>query len=354
MNKKLYDENGYLRMDTIYNNGMVYSFVVGGRGTGKTFGALKYALDHELKFIYLRRTQVQVDLIKTDDLNPFNALHSTLGERYNYVMKKINKNITGVYAAEFSSDKQIYEASGACLGYIMALSTVSNIRGFDASDVQVLIYDEFIGEKHERPIQYEGTAFLNAIETIARNREISGKDPLKVICLSNSNDLANPIFIELQLVQKVERMLQRGVESALYPDRSLALYVLKESPIGSKKAQTSLYKLVGADSDFTKMSIQNDFSKEERALIKSQDIRAYRPLVQVGEIVIYRHKRERLYYITDFMSGSCDKYDSSEMDLKRFNRDYYYLWLSYLNNHIIFESYIAQIIFERYFNIRKK
>ena len=350
---KLYLESGYLNVEYIVNNPAVYSFICGGRGTGKTFGFLRYAIDQGKKFIFLRRTQTQVDLIKSDDMNPFRALESTLGDDYTFVMKKLNKNITGVYRAVFYPEKQVNAPEGPVLGYIMALSTVSNIRGFDASDCEILIYDEFIGEKHERPIQSEGTAFLNAIETIARNRELQGKDPLKVFCLSNANDLVNPIFIELKLVQIVEKMLQKGTEYSYFPERSLSIYLLKESPISSKKAQTSLYKLVGASSEFLKMAIDNDFAEEQRDLIKPQNLQHYKPVCTVGEITIYKHKSDRIYYVSEHQSGTPKQYESSDMDLKRWSRDYYYLWLSYLNRKIIFESYINQVLFEKYFNIRK-
>jgi len=349
----LYLDSGYLNMDFVFSQPAVYSFIVGGRAIGKTFGSLKYVIDNDIKFIYMRRTQMQVDMIRSDDLNPFNALRTVLGDKYNFCMKKINKNITGVYDAAFNPDTQVYEPSGAVRGYIMALSTVANIRGFDASDVRALVYDEFIGERHERRLSSEGTAFLNAVETIARNRELTGGDPLKVICLSNANDLANPIFIELQIVGAVEKMLQTGVEFKLFQQRSLALYVLHDTGISLKKAETSLYRLVGSESEFSRMSIGNDFTKEERALIRSENIREYKALVRVGEITVYKHKSRRIYYVTSFNSGSPEVYDSGEMELKRFTRDYYFLWLSYLNRNIIFESYIDQIIFEKYFNIRK-
>ena len=348
---KLYLDNGYLNITDIINGPAVYNFIVGGRGIGKTFGSLKEVIDRGMKFIFMRRTQVQVDMIKDDNLNPFNALHSTLGADYNFVMKKINKNITAVYKAEFDSDKQIYIPAGKILGYIMALSTISNIRGFDASDVDVLIYDEFIGEKHERPIKDEGAAFLNALETIARNRELQGRKPMKVLCLSNSNDLANPLFIQLQLVKHVEKMVRNKQEYMYIPDRYLALYVLQVTPIGAAKAQTTLYKLAG-DSEFTQMALANDFSNEERACIKPQNIKEYKPLVKVGEICIYRHKSRYDYYVTSFISGSPESYDSSAMDLNRFSRNYYFIWLAYLNRHVIFESYLDQVLLEKYFNIR--
>jgi len=346
----MFDNNGYLDFQYIMDHSLTYTFIVGGRGIGKTFGALKYVLDNNVKFIFLRRTQTQIDMIKNEDLNPFRALESVLGEDYATVIKKLNKNITAVYRAEKDADG-IYKACGLPLGYLMALSTIANIRGFDASDVDCLIYDEFIGEKHESKIQHEGTAFLNAIETIARNRELSGRKPLKVIGLSNSNMLANPLFIELQLVTECEKMLKRGQTLRNLPLRDLTLILLNITPISEKKAQTSLYKLAGRDSSFSKMALDNEFTAEEMADIKSLSLKEYRPIVTVGELNIYRHKSRNDYYITGHSSGSPSQYDSSPMELKRFRHDYYYLWLAYLRRAVIFESYIYKVLFEKYYEV---
>ena len=346
----MFDNNGYLDFQYIMDHSLTYTFIVGGRGIGKTFGALKYVLDNNVKFIFLRRTQTQIDMIKNEDLNPFRALESVLGEDYATVIKKLNKNITAVYRAEKDADG-IYKACGLPLGYLMALSTIANIRGFDASDVDCLIYDEFIGEKHESKIQHEGTAFLNAIETIARNRELSGRKPLKVIGLSNSNMLANPLFIELQLVTECEKMLKRGQTLKNLPLRDLTLILLNITPISEKKAQTSLYKLAGRDSSFSKMALDNEFTAEEMADIKSLSLKEYRPIVTVGELNIYRHKSRNDYYITGHSSGSPSQYDSSPMELKRFRHDYYYLWLAYLRRAVIFESYIYKVLFEKYYEV---
>ena len=266
---KLYSDNGYLNVPAIIDGPAIYSFIVGGRGIGKTFGSLKEVIDRNLKFIFMRRTQEQVNMIKKPELNPFIPLRK-LGPEYEVVIKNINKNVAAVYRGQYDSEQQIYIASGSILGYIMALSTVSNIRGFDASDVDILIYDEFIGEKHERPIRDEGAAFLNALETIARNRELQGRKPMKVLCLSNSNDLANPIFIQLKIVKDVENMVRKSQEYRYMPERHLALYVLQITPIGAAKAQTTLYKLAG-DSEFTQMALSNDFSNEEMAEIAKLD-----------------------------------------------------------------------------------
>ena len=346
----MYDSNGYLDFNYIVNHSLTYTFIVGGRGIGKTFGALKYVLENDIKFIFLRRTQTQIDMIKNEDMNPFRALQSVLGDNYATAIKKLNKNITAVYRAEKDSDG-IYQPCGKPLGYLMALSTIANIRGFDASDVDCLIYDEFIGEKHESKIQHEGTAFLNAIETIARNRELSGRQPLKVIGLSNSNMLANPLFIELQIVTECERMLNKSQTIRSLPARDLTIILLNTTPISEKKAQTSLYKLAGRDSSFSKMALDNEFTAEEMADIKSLSLREYRPIVTVGELNIYRHKSRNDYYITGHSSGSPSQYDSSPMELKRFRHDYYHLWLAYLRRAVMFESYIYKVLFEKYYDI---
>lgn len=346
----MFDQNGYLDFDYIMKNSLTYTLIVSGRGVGKTFGALKYVLDHNIKFIFLRRTQTQIDMIKQEDMNPFRALERVLGDNYAVVAKKLNKNITACYRAERDAEG-VYHACGLPVGYLMALSTIANIRGFDASDVDCLIYDEFIGEKHEVKIQHEGTRLLNRIETIARNRELSGKAPMKFLGLSNSNMLANPLFIELQIVTEAEKMLNKNQTIKSLPKRDLTLIVLNTTPISEKKAETSLYKLAGRDSSFSKMALDNKFSAEEMTDIKSLNLREYKPIVSVGELNIYRHKSRNEYYITNHTSGSPSAYDSSPMELKRFKHDYYHLWLAYLRRAIIFESYIYKVLFEKYFDI---
>lgn len=339
---KYYTEEGYLNMEEIISDPNPFIFIVCSRGSGKTFGALKYIHDHDQHFILMRRTQTQADMVQSDELNPFKSLYTELGEDYLYKFKKVAKSITGIYK---EADGQLERK-----GLLLALSTISNIRGFDASDVDILIYDEFIGEKHERPIKHEGIAFLNAIETIGRNRELKGKPALKVICMANSNDLANPLFIQLGLVRYAEKMIRKEIEKISLPERSLSLYILNHSPISQKKADTALYRLSGK-SEFTDMAISNSFSLEFTEMVRSLSLKEYRPLVAVGEIVIYQHKSDLRYYVTDHLSGKPEIYGSSEIDIQRFSNNFYHLKLSYLNRHIYFESYVLQVLFEKYFKL---
>jgi len=349
-----YTKEGYLDIDTLYKKDKsIFKFIIGARGIGKSFGVIKFWIDKcrgtGNKFILMRRTQTQVDLIKTPELNPFLALEYELGDKYKFILKNINKNVTGVYCVEYDKKEKKY-ITGELIGYMIALSTISNIRGFAGNDVIHIIYDEFTGELHERPINNEGTAFLNAIETIGRNRELKGLDPLGVTCLSNSTMLANPIFIELKLVTVCEKALNKNKDVVLLPERLTSVYMLHGSPISKAKAKTSLYKLAGKDSNFSAMSLHNDFNAEYFDLIKSRNIKEFKPICQVGEIVIYKHKAKREWYITSHYSGHPEQYASSEIELKRWASNYYYLKLAHLNRHIFFESYIQQVLFEKYMN----
>lgn len=334
---KLYDDNGYLDFERLARRSTPFNFIIGGRGTGKTYGALKYAAEHYeqtgRKFILMRRTQTQLDKIANAAFNPFKSI------RPDYFMKTIVKNVYGIY-----KDGEELPA-----GYGVALSTISSLRGFDASDVDIIIYDEFIGEKHERPIKAEGDALLNAYETINRNREINGAQPVKLFALANSNDLANPVFMNLKMITAAENMKRKGAE--FYEDlkRGFSLYLLNKSPVSQKKKQTALYKMADG-SEFEAMALDNEFAADEMANIKSQDLRQYRLLCSCGEISIYKHKADNKYYIAPATSASGIEYAASDMDLRRFRREKYYLWLAYLNNVITFESYTQKVLFERYFN----
>ena len=348
----LYLKSGYADVRSMIETDVPFIFIVGGRGTGKTYGALKYILDTDKRFMFMRRTQTQMDIVSKPALSPFKAINMDTG--YNVGVKPLNKHITAFYHFQFDSEEQQDMPSGAPIGYGCALSTVSNIRGFDGSEIEILVYDEFIGEKHERPIREEGSAFLNCYETLNRNRELKGQKPLKAVLLSNSNDLANPLFMDLKLVTTVEKMVRKNQDSLVDRNRGLAVFILNGSPVSQAKSKTALYRLVDAQSAFYQMAISNEFANEEIGLIKPQNIKEYKPQTVVGELCIYKHKSMSLYYVTEHKSGSVKRvYETGEMELKRFRRDCFNYWLAYLNSHVLFESYIHQLLFEKYFGTIK-
>ena len=240
---------------------------------------------------------------------------------------------------------------GECLGYSMALSTISNLRGFSAEDVTLLIFDEFIPERHERPIKEEAAAFLNAYETINRNRELDGRPPLQAVCLANSNDAGNPIFTELGLITKVEGMKKRGQSISLDYQRGIGIFMLDNSSISRAKQETALYKMT-AGSDFEQMALFNEFDDfRYNESVKSMPLAEYKPLCVAGELCFYKHKSKNEYYCSSTKTGSPEEYHATSKDLARWRRKYSFLWAAYLRNIIKFESSTAEIIFCKYIDM---
>lgn len=340
---KLYDDKGYVNIETILNYELPFNFIVGGRGTGKTFGALKYVIENNIKFIYQRRTQAQVDMISQDEFNPFKSVNKYCG--YDIISEKISQYMGGFYNCIEENGKR--KPSGDILGYIVALSTISRIRGFDSSDVEIIIGDEFIPEIHEQRIKNEAMAFLNSYETINRNRELNGEKPVQYLGLANANRLDNDIFLELGLVNIVSKMQENGNEINIDKNRGIGIFLLSNSPVSEYKQDNSLYKLVKHDSEFFRMSLNNEFNDKSTSIIKSQNIKEYRILFTIGEISIYKHKSKNIYYCSTHRSGSAEIYGTSQKEKNRVKKDWYFINRAYLCNNIIFESPICEIIFNK-------
>lgn len=354
---RIYHDNGYLNVPELLATGYPFIFCWGGRATGKTYGALQECVDSKTTFGLMRRTQTQLDVISKPEFSPFKPLNKDHG--WNVGIVPLSKYNGGIYHMEpeikmidgevVPTGKQ--SPKGLPIGYTFALSTIANIRGFDGSDMEVLIYDEFIPEPHARPIKEECQAFLNAYETINRNRELQGRKPLQVLCLANANTLANPLFIGLGLVTKAERMYRKGQEYSEDPKRGILLVNLCNSTISEQKQETALYKLAG-NSSFARMALSNDFSgEEERGRIGSKPLREFKPIVAVGEICIYQHKsNSSMFFCSTHITGSPPTFGVGDVERTRLRRSYSWLWTAYLNNQIDFEERICEILLTKYFS----
>ena len=179
-------------------------------------------------------------------------------------------------------------------------------------------------------------------------RELKGEKPLQVLCLANANDLANPIFLELGLVRKAEQMRRKGQENSIDKERGVGLFILDKSPISAQKRNTALYKL-SRGSEFSRMSLENDFANEDIGRIKTQPLGEFRPVVTVGEITVYKHKSRGEYYVSTHKAGSCAEFGSGDTDKNRFRRAYGWIWQEYMKNNIIFEEYLCEVLLNRYF-----
>ena len=335
----LYLKSGYLDFDHIEKvaNGNDINFIVliGKRQVGKTYGTLDLMLRRGYYFALLRRTADEMKFITVDVNNPFEKLP------YNIKIETESKYTAKITRFDTENDNETR------IGSVMALSTVAKIRGFDGSRYSQLVYDECIPETHVIRLRNEGDAFLNCYTTIAGNRELEGAPPLRAWLLANSNDIGAPILSALGIADIVERMSYSKQEMAVLADRGIMIILPASEAVTDRRTKTALYKAVGTDSDFAKMSLQNEFSYNDASDVRRVDIRQYKPLVDVaGLFTIWEHKDGNTAYVSTPSAAQFPyAYENTERGRREFRNAFPDARALYLNGGVSFQSVGVKSLF---------
>lgn len=332
---RLYNKNGWVNWDYILAQPEVFTMVVGARGTGKTYGLMRTLVERNEPFIYLRRLKTQLDACSKPSGNPF---------------KRISID-TGIPIVPYMSGGNVEfhhtDRNGKIIAVGVALSTVATVRGIDYSEYRYIVFDEAIGMIGEKPIKNEFDAFMNFYETVNRNRELLGEQPVRVYLLGNANKLVNPYFSGWKFTRTALNMLRSGQMVYRTPDKTRLMIMLQKSPISKKKAETAAY-LNGSDG-FLAMALDNAFRTDETN-IRPEPLREYNHIVSIGDIGIYRHKSKRQYYVS--AKTQIPYYDDFGIQLKMFRNDYMMLRVNYLiAKNIVFEDYESELLFREYFEL---
>lgn len=338
----------YINIWDSFDKSYPFQIFIGGRGTGKTYSALNGVVERNEPFIYMRRTAQELDMItnskdRGEGANPFKVLNKDKG--YDLAFHRIKQNFSGIYHTNNEGQPE-----GLPAGYGIALSTISSIRGLDFSDVKTIIYDEFIPESHVKKIKDESEALFNAYETINRNRELSGQDPVYMFLLANSNNIYNEIFKGMNVVKEIEKMIRRNKEVYSDQDRGLRIHLLSNnSDYVNAKSNTALYKLT-AGTKFSDMALNNKFAFNDFSLVGYKDIKGLRPVASIGNAYIYEGKE--FIYVT-YAIGKCVHYNNTlEQDRKAFclllQNDLQDL---FVRGRLFFESYeLKQLVLDLIYN----
>lgn len=287
---KFFDINEYI--DQLKAIGII----IGGRGIGKTYSAFSFLLENQHdKFIYMRNTVIQLDESCGEFGNPFKRWAAD-HDRNIYMEKQ--KNHALIYEESEEGSKVI--------GYGVALSTFENLRGIDLSDVKFVLFDEFIERKRFSFDQY--ASFIHFYETVNRNRELFGEEPLKVIMLSNSQKLDNPILAGYNLIPVIESMVKSGQKKY----RNQGMFVLlPESEISDLKAQTENYKLING-TKIADENLRNKFAYDSFYGIQKRNIMEYICICMIDDVYIYRHKSNGRYYACHTRSDGVREFNSRD------------------------------------------
>jgi hypothetical protein len=327
----LYTKKGWLNAPDLIESDHDFIMITGARGIGKTYGTLKYLYQHKKPFIYMRRTEKEA-LYQNKELT---STHTKILKdlKYDYAFRPVADKTGGVFV-----DDQLI-----CIN--IALSTFSSIRGISLDDIEYLVYDEFIAEPHVKKIQAEGMAFANLYESINRNREMEDRKALKAICLSNSLNMQNDIFMEFNLIGTAEKMIQNDIEQTEIDN--LLLVICMHSPISEKKKAGALYRQ--ASEEYARMAIKNEFILDDFTYVKRRDLRAYTCIWSVGDLSVYKHKSDHSFYVCQTPGQTKNRYAASFADLEKMKRNKWRFYGYYLDGLVYFDSYKSVSLFEKYF-----
>lgn len=279
-----------------YPDAIIYS-ILGGRNTGKTFSTLSHHYFNDKRFIFIKRTIEDIKLLLSQDkisekldakeqvdLSPFKSINRECGCNVGaFDVDKAN----GIGA--FYNRGEDGEAIGNIIGYLLALSAVYKFKGFDISDVEAIIFDEFIPNKWERARRDEGVQLLELYKTVSRAREHKGLPPLKLIMLANSTDIACPILQEFNLVNDLAKMEVNNQEYLYLEQRRILIHKIKDSKeFYDVESQSPIYQAM-AGTKWVDMALDNKFAYNDFSQVARKKLKGYR-------CIFYFNYQNQLYY----------------------------------------------------------
>lgn len=280
----------YISIDMVDKKNMDWNVFVGARKIGKTFGILERLMLKKNKFIYSRRTEAEMETAVKKGI--FNELNDKLG--YDFTVTYSTQTGTG----------DIYEdaTKTRIVGTLLPISVARKYRGVDFYGFDEMFYDEMIPENGVAQSSSDGETLLHALETIMSNRELPPNNlpPIRMWIASNPINLNDPSLAALNLIRPLIDMEIHEKKYMVIPERSLFIYHGGESEIADMKRKTSLYKMIGEDSEMASSMLDGKF-KGDTLTYLSRDIN-YRDYVCVFDIdekiYCYQHKKDMTWYFS--------------------------------------------------------
>lgn len=291
----------YSYRDVLSRNGL-YNFCVGGRGIGKTFGAIKLAVRDYLRkgeqFIYLRRYEDEMIAAKStfgNDLLVDFPDHTfrVYGNEFQY--KRVHPGVYDEETGKTSKDIEEWEVAG----YFRVLSKAQAQKSVAFPRVTKIIFDEFIIEKgFQRYLPNEHIAFNNFYYTVNRSRNNT-----RVFFLANSVSINNPYFDEYDI-----RPDQLPEISSHFPvidpnTKNKRPFIVVHF-IDSKEFEDAAYATVFGQfikgTDYAKYAVENNFNDGHNELIGGKSANAkYKYSLETPKLTfsVWYDREQMLYYV---------------------------------------------------------
>lgn len=276
-----------------------FLFLNGGRGIGKTYSMLKghyerYKRGEIGKMLYVRMTTAELVVATGAETSQYNAInHDTTWDLRFIKVDGSKQDI--FYITDFTEDPENPEI----IGFAAALSNFGNLRGMDFSDYDIIYFDEYIPSDRAvktAVVKKAGWLVYNMYETVNRNRELKGMEPVRMIFNANSFSLESSILEYFDVVKTFQSMQQTGQLKASLPDRGIYCERCSAPTITEMKKTTAIYKALGHKKEVAEIALGNNFIDRAMYLTQKVNVIEYNPIVQIGDITLYKHKSNRTYY----------------------------------------------------------
>lgn len=294
------------------------------RGPGKTYSTLRMCIEDKKKFAFMKRTIVDIEMLCANgaqkgvnfDISPFVPLNRDFG--WDIKPVKIFKGIAGFYHCNEEG-----KPAGDPVGYACALSAAKDVKGFDLSECDYMIFDEFIPKKHERINRQEGDQLMDIYMTVSRDRVQRGRGELKLLCLANATSINNPTFNILNVVDTAADMdicnreydfnEYRGIMMHRIP----AVEVEEEDMTGIERAMKG--------TEWAEMAFGGHFAYDDFTSVSHRRLKGYHPICSYTykKETVYIYEKDGQYYATNAKATGVKNYNlSRENEQKKFFYDY--------------------------------
>ena len=211
-------QNIFWDITEILTYNALFNFIVGERGTGKSFGLKQRAINNFLKkgtqFAYVRRFMSELE---GKDIKNF---FSDIQEFYPDV--------------EFDVKEGKFFINDEVAGFMFSLTKAEKKKSMSFPGITLIIFDEFIIDNTNignRYLKNEVETFLSLYETIARMRDV------KVFFLANAVSFVNPYFTYFNIEQpQNEKMIKKTSD--------ILIQVVQNDPYRKAKLETRFGQLI--------------------------------------------------------------------------------------------------------------
>lgn len=325
------------------------------RGPGKTYSFLRYCTGWDIKYIYMKRTNDDIDLLcqkgyKGDssfDPSPFKPINRDFG--CNIRPFKLREGLAGFY--EFND---AMEPEGPVLGYALSLNAVAKYKGFDFSECDFVCLDEAVPMKGQIVKRDESSLLLNFYMTVCRDRVKRGRGDLKMVLMSNADDIACPVINELDIMDDIAIMNNFGIHERYIEERGIFLRHINSAAIDNDFEKMGIYKAM-ANTAWGDVAFGGSFAYNDFSNVAKSNLKGYKPLIHIiykrKDIYIYLNPDNGYYHFTTSKSNKT-LYDFNldrENDQKRFYQQFGIdIRLACIDNHVTFQKYSFYDLFINY------